>query len=124
MKAVVAAFNQEKALVGAFSVITNLCVDLHFKLYCSSCWLVRLQAGTRWDLPLHQPQPGQWFIHNFQEDQNKSFIPPWQWWWRVQALVAASIVLGWAAVPALQWHTPQSCRGDRGVHSGLLARAT
>ena len=86
--------------------------------------VVRLQAGTRWDLPLHQPQPGQWFIHNFQEDQNKSFIPPWQWWWRVQALVAASIVLGWAAVPALQWHTPQSCRGDRGVHSGLLARAT
>ena len=33
MKAVVAAFNQEKALVGAFSVITNFCVDLHFKLY-------------------------------------------------------------------------------------------
>ena len=28
MKAVVAAFKQEKALVGAFSVITNLRVDL------------------------------------------------------------------------------------------------
>ena len=28
MKAVVAAFNQEKALVGAFSVITNLRLDL------------------------------------------------------------------------------------------------
>ena len=28
MKAVVAAFNQEKALVGAFSVITNLRIDL------------------------------------------------------------------------------------------------
>ena len=27
MKAVVAAFNQEKALVGAFSVITNLRMD-------------------------------------------------------------------------------------------------
>ena len=27
-------FNQEKALVGAFSVITNLRVDLRFKLYC------------------------------------------------------------------------------------------
>ena len=26
-------FNQEKALVGAFSVITNLRVDLRFKLY-------------------------------------------------------------------------------------------
>ena len=33
MKAVVAAFNQEKALVGAFSVITNLRMDLHFKFY-------------------------------------------------------------------------------------------
>ena len=27
------AFNQEKALVGAFFVIMNLCVDLRFKLY-------------------------------------------------------------------------------------------
>ena len=33
MKAVVAAFNQEKALVGTFSVITNLRMDLRFKLY-------------------------------------------------------------------------------------------
>ena len=30
MKAVVAAFNEEKALVGAFSVITNLRIDLRF----------------------------------------------------------------------------------------------
>ena len=29
MKAVVATFNQEKALVGAFSVITNLRMDLY-----------------------------------------------------------------------------------------------
>ena len=33
MNAVVAAFNKEAALVGAFSVITNLCVDLRLKLY-------------------------------------------------------------------------------------------
>ena len=33
MKAVVAAFNQEKALVGAFAVITNLRMDLRLKLY-------------------------------------------------------------------------------------------
>ena len=33
MKAVVATFNQEKTLVGAFSVITNLSVDLWFKIY-------------------------------------------------------------------------------------------
>ena len=34
MKAVVAAFNQEKALVGAFSVITNLRMDLFEALLC------------------------------------------------------------------------------------------
>ena len=34
MKAVVAAFNQEKALVGAFSVITNLWMDLFEALDC------------------------------------------------------------------------------------------
>ena len=33
MKAVVAAFNQETALVWAVSVITNLRMDLRFKLY-------------------------------------------------------------------------------------------
>ena len=32
MKALVGAFNQEKALVGAFSAITNFCVDLRLKL--------------------------------------------------------------------------------------------
>ena len=35
MKAVVAAFNQEKALVGAISVITNLRMDLFEALICS-----------------------------------------------------------------------------------------
>ena len=34
MKAVVAAFNQEKALVGAFSVITNLRMELFKALWC------------------------------------------------------------------------------------------
>ena len=41
MKAVVAAFNQEKALVGAFSVITNLRMDLFEALLetkRSKCW--------------------------------------------------------------------------------------
>ena len=33
MRAIVAAFNQEKALIGAFTVITNLCVNLRFKLH-------------------------------------------------------------------------------------------
>ena len=35
MKAVVAAFNQEEALVGAFSVITNLRMELFEALICS-----------------------------------------------------------------------------------------
>ena len=35
MKAVVAAFNQKKALVGAFSVITNLRMDLFEALAAS-----------------------------------------------------------------------------------------
>ena len=39
MKAVVAAFNQEKALVGAFSVITNLRMDLFQALVLSVCLL-------------------------------------------------------------------------------------
>ena len=36
MKAVVAAFNQEKALVGAFSVITNLRMELFGALLATS----------------------------------------------------------------------------------------
>ena len=36
VKAVVAAFNQEKALVGAFSVITNLRMELFEAIVCSS----------------------------------------------------------------------------------------
>ena len=35
MKAVVAAFNQEKALVGALSVITNLRMELFEALFCT-----------------------------------------------------------------------------------------
>ena len=48
MKAVVAAFNQEKALVGAFSVITNLRMDLFEALahMQQDAW-TPVQAGTR-----------------------------------------------------------------------------
>ena len=38
MKAVVAAFNQEKALVGAFSVITNLRMDIFEALVDTGGW--------------------------------------------------------------------------------------
>ena len=43
MKAVVAAFNQEKALVEAFSVITNLRIDLieALSIYTDGCSGVR-----------------------------------------------------------------------------------
>ena len=45
MKAVVAAFNQEKALVGAFSVITNLRMDLFEALSPLSGELSGWQSG-------------------------------------------------------------------------------
>ena len=44
MKAVVAAFNQEKALVGAFSVIANLRMDPFEALMHSSTTWPRLNA--------------------------------------------------------------------------------
>ena len=67
MKAVVAAFNQEKALVGAFSVITNLRMDLFESLLSrlAAPDLPRLhaqgdqlevdlrQCGQKTDDPLH-----------------------------------------------------------------------
>ena len=51
MKAVVAAFNQEKALVGAFSVITNLRIELFQALgqtraTCHAAHLTRLARGA------------------------------------------------------------------------------
>ena len=45
MKAVVAAFNQEKALVGAFSVITNLRMQLLEALVVSQ-WILGGVAGA------------------------------------------------------------------------------
>ena len=50
MKAVVAAFNQEKALVGAFSVITNLRMEL-FEALMS---MLQVLGG---DLPALHPLP-------------------------------------------------------------------
>ena len=68
MKAVVAAFNQEKALVGAFSVITNLWMELFQALGTSpaAAWAVEsvTSVGTRdhWDhwgppTSVHMSQP-------------------------------------------------------------------
>ena len=51
MKAVVAAFNQEKALVGAFSVITNLRMDL-FEELAVTCHVPARGHGLQLVLPL------------------------------------------------------------------------
>ena len=45
MKSVVAAFNQEKALVGAFSVITNLRMELFEALPGAGHWLDKMKTG-------------------------------------------------------------------------------
>ena len=54
MKAVLAAFNQEKALVGAFSVITNLRMEL-FEAQVEDGW----KAMTWWGSERATP-PGRW----------------------------------------------------------------
>ena len=46
MKAVVAAFNQERALVGAFSVIMNLRMDLFEALIYTHYELLNFGIGT------------------------------------------------------------------------------
>ena len=46
MKAVVAAFNQEKALVGAFSVITNLRMEVFEALAVSEDYQLRRTIRT------------------------------------------------------------------------------
>ena len=53
VKALIGAFNQEKALVGTFSVITNGQMDLRFKLYWTSghqhaIWLA-VSSHLMWD---------------------------------------------------------------------------
>ena len=51
MKAVVAAFNQEKALVGAFSVVTNLRMELFQALVITGvCWSC-LRTWSLWRGP-------------------------------------------------------------------------
>ena len=52
MKAVVAAFNQEKALVGAFSVITNLRMELFealVQVWAGGQYEAGREAWTAWD---------------------------------------------------------------------------
>ena len=58
MKAVVAAFNQEKALVGAFSVITNLRMEL-FEALSAPTWndrlVIEVPAELGLGLGVHDP---------------------------------------------------------------------
>ena len=53
MKAVVAAFNQEKALVGAFSVITNLRMEL-FQALVKDDLFIREDVVHKYELGRHQ----------------------------------------------------------------------
>ena len=48
MKAVVAAFNQEKALVGAFSVITNIRMELFEALVSSESPAAGVRGAAEW----------------------------------------------------------------------------
>ena len=66
MKAVLAAFNQEKALVGAFSVITNLRMELFEALV-----LMRLQT-------LHTAPPPSCHIQTSSQQHDPS-----TWYWQV-----------------------------------------
>ena len=52
MKAVVAAFNQEKALVGAFSVITNLRMEV-FEALVTRCAMPRTMFQLKANLMPH-----------------------------------------------------------------------
>ena len=65
MKAVVAAFNQEKALVGAFSVITNLRMDLFESLYITR--YNHLAVATAWQKPVHLE------VRNHREGPSRAF---------------------------------------------------
>ena len=70
MKAVVAAFNQEKALVGAFSVITNLRMELFEALVTSVVAAVRDVGG---DDP-GQREPAVRLRHRPHHDQVRSHL--------------------------------------------------
>ena len=54
MKAVVAAFNQEKALVGAFSVIVQLHRLIDLRHYCKCCYSVLTVRVAR--VPVGHPE--------------------------------------------------------------------
>ena len=57
VKAVVAAFNQEKALVGAFSVITNLRIELFEALATSLVTHMNHAPSTAWAAEKDQQEP-------------------------------------------------------------------
>ena len=66
MKAVVAAFNQEKALVGAFSVITNLRMELFQALPQTAPGILHRLAATSLD------GRGKNLIHDIRLDGSQS----------------------------------------------------
>ena len=91
------------------AALPPLCLGVTLSKTRTAPAAARAAGGDTVASAFHQPQPGQWFIHNFQEDQNKSFIPPWQWWWRCRRW--------WR--PVLYW-AGRRCQHCSGTH---LSRA-
>ena len=85
MKAVVAAFNQEKALVGAFSVITNLRMELFEALVPAQCAGVRDARQPR----VRRPHPRQHDLHLHLQRHLRPLLP-----------LAGNILLRWLGLPS------------------------
>ena len=71
MKAVVAAFNQEKALVGAFSVITNLRMELFEALQ-----VIVIRRNYNVDPRQHVPRPAGLVMDEDELDKYTAPAPP------------------------------------------------
>ena len=67
MKAVVAAFNQEKALVGAFSVITNL----RMQLFEALAEVRRSSSGITSSSFIHKLSPDYQSVYSKEEDEKR-----------------------------------------------------
>ena len=73
MKAVVAAFNQEKALVGAFSVFTNLRMELFEALVKFLCNGNKMHTASHPSPAAHHHQPS---MHPSQTSDRGTTSPP------------------------------------------------
>ena len=118
MKAVVAAFNQEKALVGAFSVITNLRMQLFealldtqvrlgltvFSHLTYNIFYYDLQCSVTIFLSVSSP----WFLLVFTifiwecMSQGCPLLLVMRWWWHLRAELQAKL-LRWYLAWVVEW---------------------